>query len=244
MDEDTVAARREPVAGVVLISGDGMRVAEWLPGRADDVLVLDFPPPPDAKELRGPAASRPRGSAEGAPGARSGRQRDLFDRKLDRHHHVFVKEAAHEIGGIAEDRGWRALVVFGNPRLAADVTSVLSGALPVVEAGHGAQWLSPTELAEVVRPDIERVFADDQRALVERIRGEALAGGRGALGLDDCRTTVAEGRIEILVIDPTLPEGRTIAGAAAEQGGRVDDVVEELRPLLAEIGGACALLRW
>lgn len=244
MDGRAVTVKHEQAAGVVLISGEGMRVAEWLPGRADDVLVLDFPPLHDVKELRGPAASHPRGSTEAGPGTRSGRQRDLFDRKLEQHHHTFVRAAAGEIGGIAEARGWRALVVLGDPRLASDVTAVLGEELPVVEAGHGAQWLSPTELAEVVRPEIERVLADHQRSLIEQIRGEALAGGRGALGLDDCATTIAEGRVEALVVDPTLPAAAAIAAAVADQGGRVEAVLDETRQILDEIGGACALLRW
>ncbi len=244
MSREVVSTRREQVAGVVLISGEGMRVAEWLPGRADDVLVLDFPPLRDVKELRGPAASHPRSAAEAGPGARSGRQRDLFDRKLEQHRHTFVRAAATEIGGIAETRGWQALVVLGDPRLAADVTTVLGDELPVVEAGHGAQWLSPTDLAEVVRPEIERLLADQQRSLIEQIRGEALAGGRGAIGLDDCATTASEGRVDVLVVDPALPDAPAIASAVADQGGRVEDVLEETRPLLDEIGGACALLRW
>ncbi len=245
MNGIVTTARQAPVAGVVLLSGEGMRVAEWIPGRADDVLVLDFPPLPDAKDLRGPTASHPRGAAASAgTGARSGRQRDLHDRKVEQHRHAFVREAAGEIAGIAEHRGWRALVVLGDARLAADVGDVVGETLPVLEVGHGAQWLSPTELAEVVRPEIERVLVEQQEALVTTIRDEALSGGRGALGPDDCRTTAGEGRVEVLVVDPSEPLTQDIAEWVVQQGGHVEEVLDPVRPTLAELGGACALLRW
>lgn len=241
-----VATRKEtPLAGVVVLSGEGMRVAEWMSGRTEDVLVLDFPPLPDAKELRGPTASHPRGSVgSSGSGARSGRQRDLHDRKVERHRHAFVRAAADELRGVADRRQWQAIVVLGDHRLAADVGEVVGDLVPVVETGHGAQWLSPTDLAEAVRPEIERVLAERQRALVEHIRDEALAGGRGALGADDCRTTAAEGRVDVLVGDTTQPLIQDVADWVVHQGGRVEHARDEVRPLLDELGGVCALLRW
>ncbi|MDH4177795.1 MAG: hypothetical protein OEV72_09445 [Thermoleophilia bacterium] len=244
MGEATLTTRRPQVAGVVLISGEGMRVAEWVPGRAEDVLVLDFPPLPEGKELRGPAASHPRGSAESGTGARSGRQRDLHDRKVERHRHAFAQAAAKEIGEIVVRRGWQALVVLGDPRFASDIADGAGVAVPVVELGHGAQWLSPTELAAVVHDDLVRVLTEAQVSLVQRIRDEALAGGRGAIGRDDCLTTAAEGRVEALVVDPSLPGAQDLEDAVLEQGGRVELALDGSAALMEELGGACALLRW
>lgn len=149
-----------PAAGLLLVSADGVRVAEWRPRRADDVLRLEFPPLRDGRELRGPAHAHPRHAAESAPAARSSSQRDLLERRLARHRREFVRDAAVEVAEIARARGWRAVVVLGDPRLAHVAARVLHDeGVKVAESRRVMSWLPPPALAERVRPEVEAALA-------------------------------------------------------------------------------------
>lgn len=155
MNALTRAEGLAPSAGLLLVSGDGVRLAEWRPGRAEDVLRLEFPPL-EQHELRGPAHARPRTTTQAAPGTHSGSQRDLYERRELLHRQGFVREAAAEVMGIAEQRGWEALVVLGDPRLSHAAMEVLRrGRLPVVESDVIVAWLSPHELADRAAPIVE-----------------------------------------------------------------------------------------
>ena len=107
MDAVTRAHGVATSAGLLLVSGEGVRLAEWRPGRAEDVLRLDFPPL-EQHELRGPAHAHPRTATQAAPGTHSGSQRDLFERREQLHRKEFVRDAAAEVSEIAERRGWLA----------------------------------------------------------------------------------------------------------------------------------------
>lgn len=158
MNALTSAQQRVASAGLLLVSGDGVRLAEWRPGRAEDVLRLEFPPP-EQHVLRGPAHAHPRTAAQAAPGTHSGNQRDLYEKRAELHRQRFVREVADEVTGIAEQRGWEALVVFGDPRLSHAALEVLRhGRAPVVESDAILGWLPPEELAERAAPIVEAVL--------------------------------------------------------------------------------------
>lgn len=158
MNALTGSQRVAASAGLLLVSGDGVRLAEWRPGRAEDVLRLEFPPL-EQRELRGPAHAHPRTAAAAAPGTHSGGQHDLYEKRVEVHRQRFVREVADEVTGIAEQRGWKAVVVFGDPRLSHVATQVLRhGPAPVVESDAILGWLPPNELAERAAPLVEAVL--------------------------------------------------------------------------------------
>lgn len=236
-----------PAAGVMLVSADGLRVADWRPNAAEEVLRRDFEEPTeDWRDLRGPSAGSPRGaSGEGAPGTRSGQQRDLFDRRLEEHRVHFARAAAPEVAVLAGAHGWELVLVLGDPRLTHPAAEALrSEGLSVVERDRQLEWVTPHELAARVAGDLEAARAEAQLALFGHVRDEALTGGRGALGPDDCRTTAGEGRVAVLLVDPSLEGADELAALVSEQRGRVVAAAAGLRAQLGEAGGAVALLRW
>jgi hypothetical protein len=155
-------------AGLLLLSAEGARAMDWRPGRAEELRSYSFDEDVEGwRELRGPSASHPRGSGEAAPAFRSGQQRDLFERRLEQHRVAFVRHVAADVVELARARGWRFVLVLGDPRLTHGAAEVLHGS--GIEAGQSDRllgWLTPHELALAVAPDLERAW----HALVAGVR--------------------------------------------------------------------------
>lgn len=148
-------------AGLVLVSASGVRVAQWTRTRTEVVVERPFELEGDARELRGPAESRPRGRGDAAA-RRSGQQRDLHERRLEAHRERFVREVAAGAVAVAHARGWEVVVVLGDPRLGAPAAEELRrGGLRVVEDDHVLDWLTPHELAVRVAPVVERALSQN-----------------------------------------------------------------------------------
>ena len=147
-------------AGLLLVFGDGARLDTWRPGSTVEVEQFEFGEPmAGSHELQGPAASHPRGSGERAPGTHSSSQRDLFERRLEQHRVVFVREVAGKCLAVARERGWPLVLVLGDPHLTAPAAEVLRhGGVEVEQSNRILGWKTHHELALAVGPDVERAL--------------------------------------------------------------------------------------
>lgn len=160
----------DSMVGLLLVFGDGARLEEWWHGATEEVERFELGEPmADSRELRGPAASHPKGRREGAPGFRSSQQRDLFERRLEQHRITFVRDVAARSLVVARERAWPLMLVLGDPHLSGPAAEVLRhGGIEVEQSNRGLSWLTHHELAKAVGPDLER-------ALLEHAAGAARA---------------------------------------------------------------------
>jgi phosphoserine phosphatase len=233
-------------AGVVLVTADSVRVLEWTPGVTEELGrdELDLRTE-EWRDMRGPAPAHPKEAAQAATATRSGQQRDLFEQRLEEHRARFLLEAAAGVAAAARARGWDVVLIAGDPRHTAGPARQLSrNGRRTVTTDEQLEWLGSAELASRAAGTFAHERESAQRELVERIRDAALSGGRGVLGADDCATTARAGRVERLVVDPSLARAEDLVRLAREHGGRVVLASGTARELLAELGGAASLLRW
>jgi hypothetical protein len=157
--------------GVLLLSAHGARLAEWDDGKFDDLDRFELSRPDDReRDLRGPAHARPRGAPGAAPGVRSTQQRDLHRRRLERHHVAEVERiAGHAVVGALE-RGWRGVLVCGNPRLTHPAASVLRARqVAVAEDPRIVDRLSPHELGLELAAPVGELLEQTRRRRSTRV---------------------------------------------------------------------------
>lgn len=200
-------------AGLLHVSRAGLEALTPNAGSAE--LILEEPFDEDTDEWRklvGPAGDSP------ALARHSASQRDLYSRRVEEHVVQFLVGRSDKVVELATSRDWEALVVAGDPRLAEPVAATLeaklarSGSQSVVEVtAAGRQWRKNTEL----RDELDRVLGAMRRsrdeALLEEAREGALSNGRGAIGAADVISSLADGRVEHLLLAPELEVRGSIA---------------------------------
>jgi hypothetical protein len=178
--------------GIVDVHSDRARIvevgAEWLELAH---VTLDPQGIADWVELKGPAAPNPQRASRSVP------QRERFERRLAANRARTVRGLGDPIGRLARRRGWRSVVLAGDPSLthviAPPVTAVMRVDRPFPE------WQTAADLAEHVRPVLvharELAVATLAEAALARPRGFARGAMavRGAVGEGRARTIVAEG---------------------------------------------------
>jgi hypothetical protein len=202
-------------AGLVLVSEEGLRVCEWRLGEVEELEAIPLIEPGDQRELLGPSAAHPRGMQQAGAGFLVGQQRDLYERRAEEGR---VRALAHvsAVGDSAAERGWEEVVLAGSETLSSRLADGLRdrGELVVLEP-RVLGWESPAQLAREITPVLAEERSRAQLALLERVRGSALAGGRAAIGLADTLTALSEGRVELLL----LPAERELQGSRSRDGG-------------------------
>lgn len=202
-------------AGIALLSQDELRICEWHLGEIEALRSVAVPAFENRHQLLGPFASHPRSAPQAGPGFHVGQQRDLHERRAEEARRRFAAHAL-QLEELAGERGWEDVVLGGDRSLAERLLEhVLErGGVEVLVEPRLLGWLTLSELAGAVEPGLERARARLQLALLQRARGEALAGGRGAIGLADTLAALAEGRVERLL----LPAERELRGTRAPDG--------------------------
>ena len=147
--------------GVLLVSAEAATIGEWQPRRVEEIRSLELPVTEAVEhELVGPSYSHPRGSGESATAARSSSQRDIWERRMDDHRVRFTRSAAADAATIAKRRGWRAVLVLGDPRRTRPACEELvrSGvsAVPIDSVLH---WMRPAALAKRLAPQAQEALA-------------------------------------------------------------------------------------
>jgi len=172
---------------------------------------------------------------------------DQFDERLDHNRQRFLAECGGLAAHRAADDGLEEVVVFGP---APDVESFNAGfnSSPVkLTLGGDAELISAPkgQLTKVVADVVERLEAERERALVERALEEAKGGSRGAVGLQETKEALAEGRVDHLVFDRGIgEEAESLVRAALAGSARVTVVRDGSAEGLAEAEGVAAILRY
>ncbi|WP_431918014.1 VLRF1 family aeRF1-type release factor [Nonomuraea jabiensis] len=241
------AVQADRPAGVARVGRDGVRLFDCRYGLAEELEPVIF----------NLATAGSSGEATLPRLSRGGIHPDRFDQRVEEHLTKYLRESAPHVAGQAQRLGWETLLLVGDPR----DTLVLSEALPAgPEIVHMDAVLdpalSPPEVLEFVRPALDEARARHDAALAVRARDLALSGGNGAVGLDDIRNLLRQGRVEHLLLDEA---GRWSAEPMAvtpeeleeemieltfEYGGEVTMLETGAAEELAEAGGVAAMLRW
>jgi release factor family 10 len=148
--------------GLMLVSADGVTIAEWHPRRVEELKRLELELPEAAEhELVGPSYSHPRDSGEKASAARSSAQRDLWERKVEDHRVRLARSSAADAARVAKKRGWDLVLVLGDPRRAVPACEELhKRGVQAVRSELVLDWLRPAALATRLEPEIARARAE------------------------------------------------------------------------------------
>ena len=212
-------------AGVVVARRSSVQVLEWRQGRIDEELELPIP-------------SRARGSDRHRWGGRGYR----------------IDAVAEGLRRVVEERGWRRLLIAGDPRLRAAVACgrPLRHDVEVRTLAGELEGMSADDLAVSVAADLDAAQRQYEWRLVERVLDAALYDQSAVLGADAVVAALELGLVEHLVIDPSrvasdAPPPRTAAAERMAELALASGA--EITPLegtgarLADVGGVAALLR-
>jgi hypothetical protein len=212
-------------AGVVVARRASVQVLEWRQGQIDEELELPIP-------------TRARGSDRHRWGGRGYR----------------IDAVAEGLRRVSEDRGWRRLLIAGDPRLRSAVACgrPLRHDVEVRTLAGELDGMSGAELADRVAADLDAAQRQYEWRLVERVLDAALYDQSAVLGTDAVVAALELGLVEHLVIDPS----RVASDAPPPRTAAAERMVElalasgaEITPLegtgarLADVGGVAALLR-
>jgi peptide chain release factor subunit 1 len=126
-----------------------------------------------------------------------------FQRHVEFHHTQLLKEAADRLEKLFHTRPFDRLVVVGVEEATKEFAEMLSE--PVRERLLGRLTANfkhenddhILDRARALREGDERA---SEAALVDRIRGQAEAGGHGVLGIDETIEAIVEGRVDTLAV--------------------------------------------
>lgn len=220
-----------PPTGVVVVCGHGVRLVDVRLGRA--VEAGERSHDASATDRHGHTGA----GSGGSPLAQHGSAwHDVQARRAAERLGHFLRASAPWIAAEARDRGWEFLVVTGDPGRTAAVVDALAADLPVERETlrHRLAGLPAARVYAAVADDLDRIRHRARRALCERTRDAALSGGAGAYGLADTLTTLAEGRVDHLLLDASGewtgrsgPDGRLHPAGVAAPGTAEGDLRPE-----------------
>lgn len=258
-----VADRGAPV-GIVLVGLENVRLLQIEQGEVSE---------PDHSEFHLELGDwRPYGgSTSGSPqrGKQTTAHEEQYEARVEAHREKLYGGAADATARRLEELGWGRIMIAAEGQTAAHFRAALPQPLAdrvVAEADLNLVHDDPHVIAETLEPAIERAWTESAIELAEQARRHALAGGPGAIGLEETLGSLAEGRVEHLVLDPAydfaaagvaagVAVPASIGGPAALLGERaveaalgtsakVTALPTEESARLAESGGIAALLRY
>jgi len=210
-----LAVQAAKAAGVVIVSPEGARAFEWVPGELREIWS-DRMPELEGRDLVGPSHAHPHGLPGTAPGFEVGQQRDLFERRLDDEYARFITAAGAAVAALAVDRGWEDVALNGDEDLCSAFSrgAPSAVALEIVPIPHLEQWRSTGQLALLVTPWIEGAREKRAEQLLRQLEDEAGPGGHATIGLGETLTALADGRVRRLVVHAEKP----IVGRSSPDG--------------------------
>lgn len=229
--------------GVALLSAERVRLLDRRPGHLEQLHDWELTVfSDDWRERKAQQAADP-ARAQGV----SASGHDRYDGRLEQNRHRFLGECGGLAAPIAAERGWRQLLVFGAAEQAREFERGIAAAGLDVAAGGDADLISEPagRVAAAVDAACERLEAERERALVERVLEEARGGTRGTAGRQETEAALAEARVERLVVDGAGAEGcEALVRTALASGAGIASVSGEAADLLAPVDGIAALLRY
>lgn len=142
-----------------------------------------------------------------------------FQRHIDDHAAQHLKHVAEVLMAFYKRRRFDHLILAGPEELIPDLERALHDYLKRRIAARATMPLSAS-VNEVLERSLaveERIEAERERKVVERVRAEAAAGRQGVTGLEGVLRALNEGRVETLVV----PLGTTHEGARCVACGRL-----------------------
>lgn len=242
--------------GVVLVSGERVRLVHWAHGVVDEAGEEAFDLDDEHwREYRGP--SRGTRDASGATHA------EHHDARVEEHRDRFLAAAARATAERLAERRWERVVIAGEAPVVARFRDVLPEAvtaLVVAELPINAVDAPEGEIADRLEPAVEELHRRDAVAATEAITNAS----RSAIGPGAVLAALAQRQVAHLVIDPyhqpadgplpdvarelvdgarvPLPERAIEAAVAAD--ARVTTLDQNASAALEAADGMLAELRW
>jgi hypothetical protein len=207
------------------------------------------------------------GSASGSPdrGTQTTSHEERYETRVDEHRDKLYADAAAATASRLEQLGWQRIVLACEGQVLTQFRNALPAAIServVAVSDLNLGHKEPHEIAEALEPLIEQAWLEGAAKLVAEIHEHALAGGPGSLGVDETLGALAEGRVEHLVLDPSIDFAAALSGVPGPIGGppellgeravekalatsaKVTAYSAEASEHLRESGGMMALLRY
>jgi hypothetical protein len=243
--------------GVVLVSGERVRLVHWAHGRIDEAGEEVFDLEGDGwRPYRGPSSSTP------GRGGRSGTTHvEQVEQRVEEHRERFFHAAAAATAERLAALGWERVVIAAERAVAQRFRNALPSAVRdrvVAELALNAVDAHESEIAQRLEPAIEDLHTREALASVDGLRQPA-AGPAAVLA------ALAQGQVDHLILDPhhrpaqtelpeiaeallrgdrftRLPERAIEAAIAAD--ARITTLETTASPTLQEADGILAGLRW
>jgi hypothetical protein len=250
-----------PHVGVVLVSGDRVRLLDWSLGaisELDNWEITLF-----SRDWRERKAER---SIPGAGTRTSASGRDQFGQRLEANRLRFLHEVGSLVGKQHAARRWRHLIAYGVEEQARELAEGLGDAarrLHIVP--HDLVSAKEADVAERVATEVRELNTREALTLIDEV-AEAIGADPGAtLGPQETLEALAEGRARHVVFDAErdydgrpfeahlsyddgtddgLPVTERMVELAVTTDSEITPVHEEPAAKLEPHGGVAALLRY
>jgi hypothetical protein len=229
--------------GVALLSSERVRLLRCAEGALEEledwelsITSLDW------RERKSQSTNNP-ARAQGV----SSSGHDQFDERLDHNRQRFLAECGGLAARALEEGGLEEVIVFGPAKDAESFSGGFSSSRAKLTIGGDVELISMPKgkLTDVVSEVIDRLDEERDRAVVERALGEVKGGNRGAIGLQETKEALAEGRVDHLVFDAAIgADTESLIRSALASSSQVTIVREEVAESLAEAEGVAAILRY
>lgn len=171
-----------------------------------------------------------------------------YQRHIDKHHADFAQEAAEAIERLVDRHGAERVILAGDEVAMSPLMDALS---PKVKALVGdvlrVDARAPRdEVAAEIAPVVERMEAEASAAIADQVVAAVRSDGLGVARLDATREALANGQVDVLVVDATADvdeqQRDDLIRLAATTGAEVEIV--DGHAGLGRFGGVGALLRY
>ena len=147
------------------------------------------------------------GSAAGSHGrgVQTTSHQESYEARVDAQRDQLFDTAAREAARRLDELGWERVVLVSETQVAARFRGALPAPLReriVAESDLNLLGEEPPVIAEALEPLIEDAWLRRTTALVDLAHDRARAGGAAALGAQETFGSLAEGRVEHLLLDP------------------------------------------
>lgn len=172
-----------------------------------------------------------------------------YQRHIDKHRAEFAQEAAAEIKRLVTREGATRLILAGDEVAITPLRAALSPEIAALIQGDPLRIdirAPRDDVAAEVQPLLAQAEADDASAVGDRLVHGVRAGGLAVAGLTETRCALEYGQVDTLVLDPAAPIDEETRSSLIRQATITGAAVEfvERHPVLAELGGVGALLRY
>lgn len=190
---------------------------------------------------------------------------DLPEDRLEANRERFARQTAKEIAAEVGRNGWLELLLIGDERYARQFEERLSGRCGFRHVDTRDVISQPTgEIERHLESLLPAVSRKREQALIVRIKEDAVSHGRSALGVAATLEALVLGKVDHLVYDaerdypdvrleleevapgedPEMPLVERMIELALSTKAKITPVEGESAAMLAEQGGAAALLRY